>query len=33
MKNHVKLIAVSAFMMSASAAFSQNVAPPLPSQR
>ena len=33
MKNHLKLIALGAFLMSASAAFSQYVAPPLPSQR
>ena len=33
MKHHMKLIALGALMMSANAAFSQNTAPPLPSQR
>ena len=33
MKNKLKLIALGAFVMSANAAFSQTMAPPLPSQR
>lgn len=33
MKNYLKLIAVCAFIISANAAFSQNMAPPLPIQR
>ncbi|HSO44382.1 MAG TPA: SIMPL domain-containing protein [Rhodoferax sp.] len=33
MKHHMKLIALGALMMSANAAFSQTMAPPLPTQR